>query len=58
VRDAEGNTALHFAAWCENAPVYRALLAAGADAEVVDNDGNTPSAVMSTAFRNKVADGA
>jgi cytohesin len=44
-RDVAGNTVLHWAARCDHEEVVQALLLAGADPTIKDNEGSTPRAL-------------
>jgi ankyrin repeat protein len=44
-RDGEGYTALHLAALCDHEEMVQALLLAGADPTIKDNEGRTPQAI-------------
>jgi ankyrin repeat protein len=45
--DADGSTALHYAALCGNQQAYTTLLKYGARADVQDHDGQTPADLSS-----------
>ena len=50
-RDGDGLTALHYAVICDRGDVVDLLVANGADADVADNDGETPRASASAEMR-------
>ena len=56
--DDDGQTALHYAATCERAETCRLLLESGADPDLPDADGDTPSALgaVGLAMRSPGAD--
>ena len=54
MRDGDGLTALAYAVICDRGDVVDLLVAHGADADVADNDGETPRASASAEMRERL----